>query len=385
MKVLVTSCPNQGHFYPMIPLLWALRSAGHHVVVAMPRTMAGVTASSGVTAVSLGDDVPLAELVPDHEHRPAQDDSVESLAAHVADYYGPLAERHVDRLFEIAERWQPDVLLHTSWEYAGPIVAARLGIPTVKHGWGLTLPPLVDATVHERLAPLYREWGLHDVPPPPVRWVDVCPRSLQTGKPEAESLPMSWIPFNGSTVLPDWLLTKPDHKRICVTLGNVPIRGKHSEVLHTTLEALQDIDAEVVIAAGWGLDHDADLPPNVRVVRGIPLHDLLPTCDLVINHGGAGSVLASIAHGLPQVVLPQMCVHFQHGDRLASVGGGVSLHPAEATVENIREAVCGLLTHSAARIVAARLRQENDDQLSPASVVRHLETVVVWGNEWAAA
>src|SRR3954466_4054838 len=160
MKVLVTSCPNKGHFYPMIPLLWALRSAGHHVVVAMPRSMAGVTATAGVSAISLGDDVPLAELVPDHANRPAQNASVESLAEHVADYYGPLAERHVGRLFEIAERWQPDVIMHTSWEYAGPIVAARLGIPTVRHGWGLMLPPEVDELVHERLAYLYRDWGL---------------------------------------------------------------------------------------------------------------------------------------------------------------------------------------------------------------------------------
>jgi L-noviosyl transferase len=117
----------------------------------------------------------------------------------------------------------------------------------------------------------------------------------------------------------------------------------------------------------------------------MPLHDLLPTCDLSITHGGAGSLLAGVAHGLPQVVLPQMCVHFQHGDRLAAIGGAVSLHPAEQTVENIREAVCGLLAHSGARLVAARLQQENDDQLSPASVVRHLETVVAPRSEWAVA
>ena len=383
MKVLVTSCPNQGHFYPMIPLLWALRSAGHHVVVAMPKSMAGVSAAAGVSSVSLGDDIPLAGLVADHAQRPPQDASVQSLAEHVADYYGPLAERNVGRLFEIAERWQPDVVMHTSWEYAGPIVAARLGIPTIRHGWGLTLPPEVDELVHQRLAYLYRDWGLHGAPPPPVRWIDVCPRSMQVGKPPAESLPMSWIPFNGSAVLPDWLLRKPQAKRVAVTLGNVPIRGKHSQVLHTTLEALREIDTEVVVAAGWGLEHDADLPENVRVVRGMPLHDLLPTCDLSITHGGAGSLLAGVAHGLPQVVLPQMCVHFQHGDRLAAIGGAVSLHPAEQTVENIREAVCGLLAHSGARLVAARLQQENDDQLSPASVVKHLETVVAPRNEWA--
>jgi len=36
MKILATSCPNQGHLFPMLPTLWALRNAGHEVLVAVP-------------------------------------------------------------------------------------------------------------------------------------------------------------------------------------------------------------------------------------------------------------------------------------------------------------------------------------------------------------
>lgn len=36
MRVLVTSCPNYGHLFPMVPLAWALRNAGHDVLAAVP-------------------------------------------------------------------------------------------------------------------------------------------------------------------------------------------------------------------------------------------------------------------------------------------------------------------------------------------------------------
>jgi UDP:flavonoid glycosyltransferase YjiC (YdhE family) len=112
---------------------------------------------------------------------------------------------------------------------------------------------------------------------------------------------------------------------------------------------------------------DAELPGNVRVVRGIPLHDLLPTCELA---------LAALAHGLPQLVLPQMCVHFEHGDRVAALGAGLCLHPGEATEATIQDATVGLLGNDGARAVAEALRRENDEQLSPSAVVEHLQGVM---------
>ncbi|GLY54051.1 nucleotide disphospho-sugar-binding domain-containing protein [Lentzea sp. NBRC 102530] len=372
MKILVTSCPNQGHFYPMIPLLWALRSAGHHVVVALPDSMAGVAARAGLSSVSLGADVSLSELAPDHATRPAQRAGAESLADHVASYYVPLAHRVIDAVDAVTRRFRPDLLLHTSWEYAGPVVAARHGIPRIKHGWGLTLPPEVDAESDRRLAPLYGAWGR---PNPPQWWVDVCPPSLQTGTPECPSLPMTWLPFNGSAVLLEWLLDESARPRVAVTLGNVPISGDHDSVLSRTLTALSDVDVEVVVAAGSGL-HCADVPSNVRVVPGVPLHDLMRTSSVAITHGGAGSVFAALANGLPQLVLPQMCVHFEHGDRIAQAGAGICLHPGESGAENVREAVLGLLNTPHARRKAEELRGENAGLLSPSEVVAQLQGVL---------
>ena len=35
-----------------------------------------------------------------------------------------------------AESWRPDVVVYSSMEGTGPLVAAKLGVPAVSHGFG---------------------------------------------------------------------------------------------------------------------------------------------------------------------------------------------------------------------------------------------------------
>ncbi|MDQ3675606.1 MAG: glycosyltransferase, partial [Actinomycetota bacterium] len=46
-------------------------------------------------------------------------------------------------------------------------------------------------------------------------------------------------------------------------------------------------------------------PPRVVLERYIPQTLLLPVCDVVASHAGSGTVLAALAHGIPQLCLPQ--------------------------------------------------------------------------------
>nr|WP_238937357.1 peptidase S8 [Streptomyces clavuligerus] len=55
MRVLFTVWPNPSHLYPVVPLAWALRSAGHEVCVAAHPEVADAIAAVGLTAVPLGD------------------------------------------------------------------------------------------------------------------------------------------------------------------------------------------------------------------------------------------------------------------------------------------------------------------------------------------
>lgn len=66
---------------------------------------------------------------------------------------------------------------------------------------------------------------------------------------------------------------------------------------------------------------------------------ILPFCQAVVSHGGAGTVLGALAHGCPLVVLPQGADHFRNAAALSRVGAGCVL---EAPVDPTRlEAAIG--------------------------------------------
>jgi UDP:flavonoid glycosyltransferase YjiC (YdhE family) len=376
VRIMATSCPNHGHFYPMVPLLWALRGAGHDVLVAMPGKFADVAAAAGLPATSLGDDIYIGDLGRHRDNPATQGASTDDLIEHVLEYYVPLTHRVVARTVEIAESWRPDLIVHPSWEYAAPIAAARLGVPALYHSWGLTPPQELDRPIADALTPLHRRWDLPDGVPGSWQWIDVCPPSLASHASSTDALPMTYMPYNGSGVVPPWLLERSAGARICVTLGNIPIMGQHTNVLASVLAALRQVDAEIVIAASDNLEHLGELPKLSKLVRGLPLSQLLPSCDVVVHHGGSGSAMTAIVNGLPQLVLPQMCVQYQHAERIAEVGAGLRLHPLEATVDSILAAITSLLTDPAPRAAAKRLQAETTARPRPAQIANLLESAV---------
>ena len=54
MRVLVVTWGWRSHLYPLVPLAWALRAAGHDVVVAGPPDLVDVITGAGLPAVPVG-------------------------------------------------------------------------------------------------------------------------------------------------------------------------------------------------------------------------------------------------------------------------------------------------------------------------------------------
>merc|ERR1712032_1205711 len=47
-----------------------------------------------------------------------------------------------------------------------------------------------------------------------------------------------------------------------------------------------------------------DVPPNFLPVAVVPQLEMLPLCSAFITHGGMGSVMESIVHRVPMIVVP---------------------------------------------------------------------------------
>ncbi|MFS8103266.1 glycosyltransferase [Lentzea alba] len=297
----------------------------------------------------------------------------EALIEHVTEHYAKIAHFTVPKVIDLAERWRPDAVMHTPWEYAGPIAAARLGVPLVRHTWGVALPPELAPAEAATLAPVHRE---HGFPDEPALEVDVCPPALQYPDAPAGS-PMAYTAYNGSGVLPSWIFEPRTRPRICVTLGSVPVPGgEHDRVLRTVLAGLATTGAEVLVITGGGALDPGALPANARVVDWMPLNQVLKTCDAVVHHGGSGTTMTSLHAGLPQLALPQMCDQHRHADRAEAVGAAAKLIGDDITAESVRDHVAWLLDDPAPRVAAEKIRDEMRALPPPAAVASSLIALV---------
>ena len=65
------------------------------------------------------------------------------------------------------------------------------------------------------------------------------------------------------------------------------------------------------------------MPPNVHVETWVPHDDAAAAADVIICHGGYGSTLGTLAHGVPLVVLPLFSSdQWANGGRRSPGGSG---------------------------------------------------------------
>ncbi len=67
-------------------------------------------------------------------------------------------------LVPVALEWKPDLVVSDAAEFAGHIVAAELGVPSVSKGFGPLLPERRVAAAGQEVAPLWRSRALEPRP-----------------------------------------------------------------------------------------------------------------------------------------------------------------------------------------------------------------------------
>jgi UDP:flavonoid glycosyltransferase YjiC (YdhE family) len=142
--------------------------------------------------------------------------------------------------------------------------------------------------------------------------------------------------------------------------------------------ALAGPGTEVVLAVTAGQTALlGDLPGEVRIVEDTPLHLLVDGADLVVAHGGAGTVLTSLRAGVPLLLVPQLPDHLGHSGRVLATGAGEVLTRDEATPERLRAEADKLTGSAAHRAAANKLREQMLGLPSPAELVAEIESRVV--------
>jgi len=266
-------------------------------------------------------------------------------------------------------------------EFAGHIVAAELGIPSVTKGFGALLPERRVRAAGEEVAPLWRSRGLE---PRPYGgsydhlYLDIYP-------PEFEAEAAAHVPHrqllrpvaDDGHVETSSLLPLPDAPTdaplVYVTMGTV---FNNPELFQVVLAALRELDVGVLVTVGPEGDPAVvgPQPERVRVKRYVAQSLVLPHCDVVVSHAGSGTVLATATHGLPQLCLPQGADQFLNAAAVESAGAGISVMPGDCNADAVRDAVARLLVEPSFRDAAGRVSVSIASMPSPDDVAAVLET-----------
>ena len=217
--------------------------------------------------------------------------------------------------------------------------------------------------------PQWRERGLEapvDGHPHRHLNLDIAPASLQAAAAPAKD---GGFRFNAYRPRPRVLIALPGEiqaalqrstarrPRMYVTFGTVFNR---CAAFITAAQAAARLGGAVVVTAGADGDLQglAGLGSHVHVHRFVDQAALLPHCDVVVSHGGAGTMLGAAAHGLPHLVLPQAADHFRNGRALSAVGAGRAVDPEFQTIEAVTSSLTALLTTAALERGAKTLARE---------------------------
>ena len=380
MRVLVATLPLWGHIQPLLPLATALQRRGHELVWASgpdacPRIerLGITTAPAGLTEADFT--AARAEGQRRTAHLPP-DERPNWLGPWLfgAARAGPMLRD----LTPVVEAWQPDLVVHDQAEYASAIVASAADIIHVTHGFGEVLPKQRVTRTGDDVAGLWREAGLT---PRPYGgsydhlYLDLYPPSLAvTPRDHIRVLqrirPVSPLPPT-PTLLPDDLRHLAGRPLVYATFGTV---FNEARLLGMVVDAISSLPVSVVATVGPNNDPAmlGDQPTNVHVAQFVPQDDLLSHCAAVVSHGGSGTFLASLARGLPQLLLPQGADQFLNADAGESAGVALVLRPPEQEPRRVREALAAVLEDRSLRDRAGALAAEIAEMPSADEVVDRL-------------
>ncbi|MEU8584214.1 activator-dependent family glycosyltransferase [Streptomyces abikoensis] len=418
MRVLFAANPHKSVFQYMVPMAWALRTAGHEVRFASQPAFAATITQAGLTAVPVGRDhdrlwaaraaaggadgaadAGRAGIEPPYDAFTDPEKATwEYLSAGMATAVG---ERHrlaafpmAADLVEFARHWRPDLVIWDPLSYAGPIAAQAVGAAHARLLFGVD----VFGGVRDLFLKLKERRPEGERVDPLADWlggyarkhggeftedmatghftIDQFPASLQTEAPGLHYERTQFIPYGGPAVVPDWLRRAPERPRVAITMGlsATDVYSGYTVDTQDVLDSLADLDIEVVATIADSEKAKLKrIPGNARLVPYVPLHALAPTCDAVVHHAGAATLATVARHPVPHLSL-----HYHYDQpilarKLAEHGAGLELHTSEATGRAVREHVLRLLDEPSFRERAAALRDETLALPTPNQLVPRLE------------
>jgi UDP:flavonoid glycosyltransferase YjiC (YdhE family) len=316
------SLGGAGHLRPLLPLLNGAARQGHEVLIVAPPAMEAMVAETG-HAFRAGGEPAEAEVAPLREQLPRLPPAEAAVVGN-GELFGRVATRAMlPQMTDAVAAWQPDLILREPCEHASTIVATRTSVPVAQVAisaaqteWraiGVAAAALedlgADVEAEMRAMPYLTHFPAALDPSP-------FPATIRFHAPRPPVAP-----------LPDWWGASKA-PLVYLTFGTVlGFMSIATEVYRTALEALANVDARVLLTVGRRFDAGAlgAVPEHVHVEAWVEQDRVLAEADLVVCHGGSGTVYGALAAGVPVVVVPVFADQFDNGRRVAAAGAGLTV------------------------------------------------------------
>ena len=346
MKILFSCIAAISHFKPMLPFANALKARGHDVRFA--------------TSVELSEDISKAGfqlLTLDRPSEQASDQVKQQFANIPAKDLGKIYAAQVfldifpktalPKLLKDLASWRPDLIVREPTEFSSLIAAQKLGIRHVRieivNGES---EESLATNYHKQIDKLRSDVGL---PPAGIGYLkdepafSAHPQALDDTPRINSQSPIRFLadPLKRSNagIKPDWL-PKDDLPLIYATFGTIAAGLEHcNDIYRIALEAFSELPVNVLLTTGKDAPADliSSVPPNVIVRSFVPQADVLPHAQLMVSHGGSGTVIAGLAFGVPMVITPMFADQPDNARCLQSVGLSISISAAD--VASLKNAV----------------------------------------------
>lgn len=146
--------------------------------------------------------------------------------------------------------------------------------------------------------------------------------------------------------LADFPLPSGRGPRVTVALGS--FLSARDDVISTAIAAARAGNWCLTLAHGSSdVGRLGPMPPGAVIARHIPQVAVLAHSDIVVHHGGNGSVVEAAAAGVPMVVLPFSTDQFAAAAAIERTALGAVLAPNTLTADELVAAVDAVLTSDA--------------------------------------
>jgi UDP:flavonoid glycosyltransferase YjiC (YdhE family) len=304
---------------------------------------AGFTAfsSRGATLLVADERRPLLPVDPEREARAVR-----------MTFAGRVARERADSILTVCAEWSPDVVVRDEIDFGSAVAAERLGLPHASILCIASGSLVPNDLVVEPLNDLRRR---HELPADPGlamldRYLVLSPFPACFHDPNAPSSPNTHLFRSMEPDEPalEWLRELPDGPVVYLTLGTI-FNQESGDLFERALAGLRELPGRVLVTVGREIEPQSlgPQPSNVVVRSYVPQSQLLPRCNLVVSHGGSGSVLGALSHGLPMVLLPMGADQTLNAARAHQLQVAEVLDPVGATPAAVKAAATRVMADPA--------------------------------------